>query len=701
MLLQKTGFTALLLQPNLQEDAIRTLRLLSRFAGVLVILVGTLALIGWVLDIAALRSVAPGWASMKVNTALCFLLIGISLWLLQPALTDPRICRLARVLAAGAALIGFASLIERVLGVNLGIDELLLKDTSRFSDSLIAPGRMSHATAFNFTLLGLSIAFIDVPRMRKASLLMTALVLIVALLALTGYAYGVSDLYNITPYSSIALNTGLSFCIASIGIFLARPDRGPAAFLLKDGSGSVMARRLLPAAVLVPFLLGLIGLGTHEGGIVGADFGLALFVLANIFVFAGLIWWNATLLNGIDDDRRRSAGALQESRSRLSGIIESAMDAIIAVDEDQRIAIFNRAAEQMFLCEAEDAIGQPLDRFIPVRYRAAHREYVRAFGQTGITTRRMGRTGSLSGLRTNGEEFPIEASISQAEHNGTKYFTVILRDITERQRIEQEISDLNAELEQRVTDRTAQLEAANRELEAFSYSVSHDLRAPLRGIDGFAHILGQEYGDVLDINGQHYLQRVRDGAQRMGQLIDDLLTFSRLNRHALRKSDVAMTELFSGVFADLREGQSGRAVELVMSDLPPAWGDPVLLRQVCFNLLENALKFTRESDPARIEVGFEQADSVPTYYVKDNGVGFDMRYSDKLFGVFQRFHRVEDYEGTGVGLATVQRIVHRHGGQIWADAAVGQGATFYFTLETAESGEDQAAPDDPGAADAA
>ncbi len=657
---------------------------------------GALALTGWALDIDVFKSVGPGWATMKPNTALCFVLIGGALWLLRDESVQRRGHRLGQILALGAALIGFASLVEFLLGVNLGIDELIFSDIAQGSASNIAPGRMSYAAGFNFFALGLALWLIDDPRARWLPQGFAALALIVALLALTGYAYGVSELYAASPNSSIAFNTSLAFFIAGIGFFLARPQRDPVAFLLSDGSGSVMARRLLPAALLVPFLLGLLRLGGERAGEFGAKSGLALFVLANMFVFAALIGWNALQLNRVDDERKSSREAMQESRTRLAGIIESAMDAIIAVDADQRIAVFNDAAEKMFSYDAQDIIGQPLDRLIPGRFREAHREYIRTFGRTGITTRRMGLSNPLSALRASGEEFPIEASISQTEHNGTKYFTVILRDITERMRIEQEVQDLNAELEQRVVDRTIELEAANREMEAFTYSVSHDLRAPLRGIDGFAHILLQEYSTMLDESGRHYLGRVRDGAQRMGRLIDDLLTFSRLNRYEMNRHVVALDALFREVFGELVETQPGREVEFVVADLPPSSGDPALLRQVFFNLLDNALKFTRERDDARIEVGWKPSEGVPIYYVKDNGVGFDMRYSDKLFGVFQRLHRAEEYEGTGVGLATVQRIIDRHGGRIWSNAAIGQGATFYFTLEGDDAGDkqDASAPSD-------
>jgi signal transduction histidine kinase len=258
-----------------------------------------------------------------------------------------------------------------------------------------------------------------------------------------------------------------------------------------------------------------------------------------------------------------------------------------------------------------------------------------------------------------------------------------------------ELAQLNVELEQRVFERTAQLQAANQELEAFSYSVSHDLRSPLRTIDGFSKAVLEEYGSQLPPQAQHDMQSVRDGAQQMGALIDDLLTFSRLSRQPLNRRTMDTGQLVGQCLEELRPQTQGRQIELRVAELPTCWGDPSLLKQVWINLLSNALKYSSKREPAIIEVGTIAAPTsgavvdAPSatstkdqiaYSVRDNGVGFDMRYASKLFGVFERLHRAEDYEGTGVGLATVQRIIHRHGGRIWAEAAVDRGATFYFTV---------------------
>ncbi len=257
---------------------------------------------------------------------------------------------------------------------------------------------------------------------------------------------------------------------------------------------------------------------------------------------------------------------------------------------------------------------------------------------------------------------------------------VVNQDITERKEAEEEIRKLNAELEKRVRERTAQLESANRELESFSYSVSHDLRAPLRHIDGFSRMLMEDYGEKIDGEGRDFLFRLRHASQRMSQLIDDLLKLSKVTRSELNRQQVNLSRMAQVTMLELRQSQPERRVTVKIAEDVSANGDARLLRVLMENLLANAWKYTGKQEESVIEFGVAEIAGKTTYFIRDNGVGFDMAYADKLFAAFQRLHRADEFEGTGVGLATVQRIINRHGGRIWAESAVGAGATFYFTL---------------------
>ena len=377
-------------------------------------------------------------------------------------------------------------------------------------------------------------------------------------------------------------------------------------------------------------------------------------------------------LLSILEDQMQAQEALKDSSKKWQTTFDGMRDSVFLLDTDGMILQTNKISQQILGKKEEEIIGHYC-------YEVMHNNSSCIDGCPLVRMKQTNQRETMV-LSTDGKWFEIIVDPILDDDNNLTGAVHLICDITERMEVQEKIRKLYEELEQRILDRTVQLEASNKELEAFSYSVSHDLRAPLRHISGYVEMLNRHFHDSLPGKGKHYLDTIADSAHQMGILIDDLLQFSRTGRQEMQRLDLDMNAVLQEALKIIQQELSGRSIEWVITELPHVNGDYNLLRLVWTNLLSNAVKFTRGKNEARIEAGFREENKEYLFFVRDNGVGFDMRYAQKLFGVFQRLHSSEEFEGTGIGLANVRRIILKHGGRTWAEAELNKGATFYFTL---------------------
>lgn len=801
-----------------KDDAI--LKIMKAWSGILVavsVLNAVLVLFGWQFNINVLRQPFTNLVAMNPVSAISFLVVGCSYFLLdlKNKYSFARAAGFALIIVP--MLIAILRILDEAHVINFHVDLFFFRDSINADASGYGPGRMATSSALCFLMLSASIAGLHLSY-KPAKALSNYLALVVLLFALfkcIGYFYQVKELFNLLLYDPMSVHTAISLIIVSVGLIFYNPAASYLAVIASSSAGGVIARILIPLAIVIPVIFGYIRLWFQWQHDSSVELGVTLLITAIVITFLVLILFASRVIH-----RKDVLRGIAETK--FEGLLESAPDAMVIVNAAGIIEIINAQTEKIFGYKKNELIGQKIEVLIPTAFRENHPHHRAEFFKSP-KSRSMGIGLELYGLKKDARQFPVEISLSPLQtdkgllvsaairditdrkqveekmrflaiiaesiqdpviasdnysvitrwnpaaekflgwtkeeavgkvvteilapiysvqsreeilshftkndfwHGEITYHTkagvavnviatasrlkdgqdkivgnvILVRDISARKKAEEALRDLNTELEKRVLERTSELtkaysvisdlniglerkikertnelELANKELEAFSYSVAHDLRTPLRAVAGYATILNEDYHNQFDAEGQRLLEELQFNNRKMGTLIDDLLTFSRLGRKPVNKSIVDMEALIAAVLSDLEPHHAS----VVTGRLYPVFGDAVLIKQVLINLISNAVKYSSKHPAPCVEIFSEQKDGNVVYSVRDNGVGFDMKYASKLFGVFQRLHSEEEFQGTGVGLAIVQRIISRHSGTVSVEAKINQGAAFSFSL---------------------
>ena len=768
-------------------------RRLSRYLVYPVISIGLLVVAGWQFDVELLKRPLPHLVAMNPVTAVLFILLGISFLFFLSA-TDAKVIRF---LGQVFTCIAFATVFLKLLGVftsfDVAIDHTLFSLKIDKEATANISNRMAPNTAFCFLLLSLALLLLYFKSSGKkttGSQVLSLIVILFAVLSILGYLFCVPSFYGVLEYIPMAIHTAVCFLLMALAILFCRPTQGVMQELTGAYPGSQTARLLIPAAILIPALLGYVCLLGHWSGLFSTEFGLAILILGIIIIFVSLIWYNSVLLNRKDAQKQEAKSLLENHIQQLKESEEKFQKAFqvsgggitITRLSDSVYMEVNNAFVQMTGYAKEELIGHTsveLGLTVSIKRREEVLQQVREEG--------FARNFEISVRSKTGKILEVISSVETILLKGERYAINIIYDITDKKRAEEalkksnelfynlfehnpssiaisrisdakmmnvndsflklfdfsgkdavvgkKVADLRIwsdplerdemmrqlkennrvnNLEGQVQTSTGeikwasssiipldidnepclmavtaditqrkqaeqQLEAVNKELEAFSYSISHDLRAPLRAINGYAKMLEEDYETIFDAEGKRLLATIQFNAIKMSHLIDDLLSFSRLGRKDIQTTNLDMNELVEGVLIDINKTTNYKT-NIKLGKLHAAKGDYGLINQVLVNLISNSIKYSSKKENPVVEITSEVKDGEVIYTVKDNGDGFDMRYVDKLFGVFQRLHTNSEFEGTGVGLAIVKRIVNKHGGRVWAEAEPGKGATFKFTL---------------------
>jgi PAS domain S-box-containing protein len=471
--------------------------------------------------------------------------------------------------------------------------------------------------------------------------------------------------------------------LCALAIIVSNYNVGFMKIILAKNSGGRFARIYIPISFMGPLLMGYAGIILTRETFLNIESSFAIIIVLATIIYFLVTLQTASLLSSKESLQKDAKKYISEYELGMRQVIEQSPSPLIAVDKRGAIQIVNAEARDLFQYQEKELLGKKVEVLIPESMNQKHESYRDKYMKNPVS-RPMGKLLELKGKKKNGEEFPLEIALKpiQFKSESDVLIAASILDITMRKEQEILIRDLHANLEDKIKERTAQLEDANRELESFAYSVSHDLRAPLRALEGFSKLLFSKYGESFDTESARWLKYINENAIKMDILINDILHFSRVNRKELIKGEFDIRNLIEEVMEECLQPYAGKPMDVDLNiEHPIINGDRQALRMVWQNLIGNALKFSSKEDVIRIKIKVKKAGKIIQCSIEDNGAGFDMKYSNKLFGVFERLHKESEYEGTGIGLAIVNKIVKKHNGRIWAKSKVGKGAKFTFECE--------------------
>ncbi len=656
----------------MKKSYLQELYHISELLSIIIIISGIILLMGWLFNVPIFKSLSFLFP-IKADAAICFIFIGISLWLLQTKRANQINIITAKTLALVVLIIGSLALIEYLKGINLGIDQILFIELPGTLNSSL-PAHIASITALNLVLIGSSILTMDNNiKIRWWPLFQIIIIAegLIAFLAVLGYIYHASNLYS---YTGITAYTALTFCLIFFAVMFIRPDEGFIGSLLDERPGSVLGRRLLPVVILIPIVFGWITLSAQANSFYDSGLGYAILVFSTAIVIAILLWMSITSINKTDLKRRETENKLKRSESSLSEAQKIAH--LGNWDWNLKTNCLHRSDEiyRIYMRDPEE-FGMIYDSFLSYVH-PEDREYVNRTVKNAINDM-YNMEYPLYNIEyriilPNGEERTVHEKAEPVYENSSPVRIIgTVQDITERKKTEEQLKVLVEELQR-----------SNKELTSFAYITNHDLQEPLRDIASFTQLLERRYKGKLDSDADEFIGYIVDAAVRMKGMINGLLDYSYAGTRGNEFEEIDMNIQLTTALYNLKDLIHENNAEINYYPLPTVLADPGQMIRVFQNLIGNAIKFRKTDEPPKIHIYCEisKDNKEHIFSVSDNGIGIEKQYTDKIFEVFKKLHAISEYKGAGIGLSVVKKILERHGGRIWVESKYGQGSTFYFTI---------------------